>query len=385
VPITTSWVRFDELMERASGRETTVIDDATYKCVGVRWYGKGAFVRETPIGMDIGRKQQWIIRKGDVVYNKLFAWKGAFAVADDEVDGCIVSDKFPLYRIREDRLIPAYLKYYFATAELAKQAELLSKGAAAISKLTLNPPQFWDLKLQLPSLSEQRRVVEHIEGISKKSYEVTKLRMESQAELDGLCRSLLFANGSNTTVRLSELVSLRKLDTTVERQERYSFAGVYCFGRGVFKSQEKDGTAFAYDRLTKIRAGDFVYPKLMAWEGALGAVPEEYDGLFVSPEFPVFSVNTERVLPDVLDVYFKTPSVWPLLAQASSGTNVRRRRLHPSAFLNLSIPLPPMATQIRIRNARKAVNVISKVRHESEEAVNSLVGSLLNKLLCGKS
>ena len=147
MPITTSWVRFDELMERASGRETTVIDDATYKCVGVRWYGKGAFVRETPIGMDIGRKQQWIIRKGDVVYNKLFAWKGAFAVADDEVDGCIVSDKFPLYRIREDRLIPAYLKYYFATAELAKQAELLSKGAAAISKLTLNPPQFWDLKL----------------------------------------------------------------------------------------------------------------------------------------------------------------------------------------------------------------------------------------------
>ena len=31
--------------------------------------------------------------------------------------------------------------------------------------------------------------------------------------------------------------------------------------------------------LTRLRAGDFVYPKLMAWEGAFGVVPPECEGI----------------------------------------------------------------------------------------------------------
>lgn len=47
----------------------TIDDAAFHKCVGVRWYGLGAYVRETKIGFDISRKQQWLIKTGDVVYN----------------------------------------------------------------------------------------------------------------------------------------------------------------------------------------------------------------------------------------------------------------------------------------------------------------------------
>ena len=97
---------------------------------------------------------------------------------------------------------------------------------------------------------------------------------------------------------------------------------------------------FAYPRLTRLRAGNFVYPKLMAWEGALGVVPVECEGLVVSTEFPVFEVNEDRVLTEVLDVYFRTPAVWPKLSGASTGTNVRRRRLNPADFLNYEMPLP---------------------------------------------
>lgn len=108
---------------------------------------------------------------------------------------------------------------------------------------------------------------------------------------------------------------------------QYRFTGVYSFGRAVFAIAVKSGSDFAYDRLSTVRAGDFTYPKLMAWEGALGVVPEECDGMVVSPEFPVFSVNTDAVLPEVLDLYFRTPEVWPALAELSGGTNLRCRRL----------------------------------------------------------
>src|SRR5215208_6376770 len=94
LPIDWRLARFDEIFTKVD-RKFIIDDGQEYKTVGVRWYGNGTFVRERLLGANINRKQQWEIRAGDVVYNKLFAWKGAFAIADENVNGCIVSDKFP--------------------------------------------------------------------------------------------------------------------------------------------------------------------------------------------------------------------------------------------------------------------------------------------------
>jgi type I restriction enzyme S subunit len=96
MPLVWRIARFDEILIKVD-RRFIINEDQEYKTVGVRWYGNGAFVRERLLGASINRKQQWEIRTGDVVYNKLFAWKGAFAIADESVNGCIVSDKFPTY------------------------------------------------------------------------------------------------------------------------------------------------------------------------------------------------------------------------------------------------------------------------------------------------
>ena len=74
--------------------------------------------------------------------------------------------------------------------------------------------------------------------------------------------------------------------------QTYQFAGVYCFGGGVFRGPERPGSAFAYKNLTRRRQGEFVYPKLMAWEGAFGIVPRNCDRCYVLPEFPVFELDT---------------------------------------------------------------------------------------------
>ena len=87
-------------------------------------------------------------------------------------------------------------------------------------------------------------------------------------------------------VPLGDVLSLREPDVKVVPDRVYHFAGVYCFGRGAFVGQKKLGREFAYRSLTSLRAGDFVYPKLMAWEGAYALVPEMCDGLVVSTEFP---------------------------------------------------------------------------------------------------
>jgi len=166
-------VRFDAIFSRVE-RKVMVEDDKLYSTVGVRWYGNGAFVREHLRGADISRKKQWVIRSGDVVYNKLFAWKGSFAVAEDAVDGHLVSDKFPTYRLNSSRVDTRYIRYFFQTPGLALQALDLSKGAAAISKLTLNPPQFWDLTIPLPDLPEQQRLAALLEECDQRLAETAR-------------------------------------------------------------------------------------------------------------------------------------------------------------------------------------------------------------------
>jgi type I restriction enzyme S subunit len=182
--------RFDSILERIE-RKFIIDDTAEYSRVGVRWYGNGAFVRDRVLGADIARKQQWILRSGDVVYNKLFAWKGAFAVAADTVDGHIVSDKFPTYTLDTDQVEPRYLAYYFRTHPLAFQAERLSKGAAAISKLTLNPPQFWDLTIPLPPPDAQQAMIATLEQAEARLQEAGRLREEADAEASALVASAI--------------------------------------------------------------------------------------------------------------------------------------------------------------------------------------------------
>jgi type I restriction enzyme, S subunit len=160
--------------------------------------------------------------------------------------------------------------------------------------------------------------------------------------------------------------------------------GFSIWQRGVFRGLERQGMEFAYPRLSRLRAGDFVYPKLMAWEGALGVVPDECDGLVVSTEFPVFEVNRERVFPEVLDVYFRTPSVWPKLSGASTGTNVRRRRLNPADFLKHRMPLPSAATQVRLRDVKQRIDSVKRLHAETAKELDAMVPAVLDKAFRGE-
>jgi len=109
--------------------------------VGMRWYGGGPFHRELKPAQKIQKKSHFVIKSGDVIYNKLFAWKGAFGVVPSKLDGMFVSDKFPTYEIDSEKADARYLAWYFRHHDLWEQARRKSKGSAAISKLTLNPPQ----------------------------------------------------------------------------------------------------------------------------------------------------------------------------------------------------------------------------------------------------
>ena len=357
-----------------------------YHILGAHWYAKGLYVKEVKLGSGIQADKVYRVEQGDFVYNRLFAWKGSFAIATEGDHGNYVSNEFPCFTVNQQRADGKYLWRYFSRASIWEEALGLSTGGTPTSRNRLKEEKLLIMSIPLPPLEEQRRIVALIEELATKIEEARGLRREAVEACDNLCRSIVFAN-SNEKVMMTpmrDLVMLREPDVVVRQDENYHFAGVYCFGKGVFKGQSKSGMEFAYNRLTRLRTNNFVYPKLMAWEGALGIVPPECDGLVVSPEFPVFEVDEERVLPETLDIYFRTPSVWPTLSTASTGTNVRRRRLNPADFLNLKISLPSMQRQELLREVKIRVDTLKQLQAETQAELDALMPSVLDRAFRGE-
>lgn len=182
------------------------------------------------------------------------------------------------------------------------------------------------------------------------------------------------------------MVPLKNILKRVERFEKredfreYTFAGTYSFARGIFVGETKKGSSFSLAQIQRIHAGDFIYCKIMAWEGAFGIAPEATHDCVMSGAFVAYEINLEIIEPGYLEYYFKVPEVWRKIGSKSTGTNVRRRSLHPNQFEAEIIPLPTILEQRRIvARIEELAAKIEEARGLRESAIvesQSLVTSL---------
>ncbi len=114
-----------------------------------------------------------------------------------------------------------------------------------------------------------------------------------------------------------------------------------------------------------------------------GDASDSWFGSVVSTEFPVFEVKRESVLPEVLDVHFRNPALWASIVGASTGTNVRRRRLNPQGFLDLELPLPSMERQRVLARAYQDVQAVKAKQSESKTAIDALLSAILDRAFAG--
>ena len=361
----------------------TIDDTQQYKRCRVQLHARGVVLRDLVSGSDIKTKKQQVCRASEFLVAEIDAKVGGFGLVPDELDGAVVSSHYFLFEIDRTVLEPRYLDHYCRTERFRAQVE----AQGSTNYAAIRPADVLAYTLPLPPVREQQAIVARLDSLAEKTREVEAHLDAVERDAERLVRSYIFHPAGDQPIKrpLSELVQQRPTDISVDRTAQYRFAGVYSFGRGVFPSVVKAGSEFAYERLSSVRAGDFTYPKLMAWEGALGVVPPACDGMVVSPEFPVFGINIDEVLPEILDIYFRTPEVWPALAELSGGTNVRRRRLQPSAFLRYQMPVPPMATQLKVREAFRRSQDL-KTKHAAIRQANAaLLPATLERLFAGSA
>lgn len=128
--------------------------EGTYPELGVRSFGKGTFHKPDLPGAEVGNKKLFRIDAGDLLFNIVFAWEGAVAVAQPEDDGRVGSHRFLSCVPAPDMATVEFLRFYFSTREGLQKLGEASPGGAGRNR-TLGLKKLEDLQVPVPSIERQ--------------------------------------------------------------------------------------------------------------------------------------------------------------------------------------------------------------------------------------
>jgi type I restriction enzyme S subunit len=180
-------------------------------------------------------------------------------------------------------------------------------------------------------------------------------------------------------VILGDVLTLDLDRVPVQRDVTYAMVGVYSFGRGLFCREALSGNNTTYRTFFRLSADHVVMSQLFGWEGALALSSPQFEGKFVSPQFPTFRCDPDRLDRDFLGWIIRRRSFWHALSEKASGMGDRRRTLNPDALLGCQIPLPPLWQQRQLvanfNLMEHRISVIRELRVKVEDQMNNLVAS----------
>jgi type I restriction enzyme, S subunit len=185
-------------------------------------------------------------------------------------------------------------------------------------------------------------------------------------------------------IRMKEVLKLVDNSQAVQADKSYPNLGIYSFGRGLFHKPPIDGALTSAKTLRRVKKGQFIYSRLFAFEGAYGMAPEDFDGYFVSNEYPTFDCIATDIRVEFIMAYFNSPFIWQHVATGSKGLGDRRQRVQPERILAHEIWLPPMKLQDQIAEIQTKVNDLRKYLAHSAAELDALLPSILDKAFKGE-
>lgn len=178
----------------------------SYPVVGVLNRGRGLLYRDPLMGRDTKYKTLNRIRPGQIVYSRLKAFEGAITVVSGDAGEAFASQEFPTFSCGED-LLPTYFALITTTPAMWASLQQLSTGMGG-RRERVKPADFLTLELDLPSVPEQRRMVDVMAGVDA---QIGALEKEADA-LDRLrladLRASLDRERAGVSASLGDLVEL---------------------------------------------------------------------------------------------------------------------------------------------------------------------------------
>lgn len=129
--------------------------EATYNLVGVRLYGSGARIQGTFSGAALQAPSLYRVEPGDIIYNKMWASKGTFALIGSDTGACFSTSEYPAFKATEGNSSD-FIFRVLSQPRFWARAEAWSSGST--DRTRLNPTDFLTLPIPVPPPAEQRAI-----------------------------------------------------------------------------------------------------------------------------------------------------------------------------------------------------------------------------------
>jgi type I restriction enzyme S subunit len=367
--------------------------------VGMRWYGDGPFHRELKSAMKIAKKTHFVIKTGDIIYNKLFAWKGSFGVVPPALDGMFVSDKFPTYELDRSKVDENWLRWYFRWPPLWEQARAMSTGSAALSKLTLNPPKFLHLKMLLPCLDEQRELATRLDGLAARIEEARGLQGQALTESASLLKTALrrIATEVNATGQLSRVLTGKPRNGWSAKCDNAE-GGIPVLSLGAVTGFRYRATEFKRTSLHAdkdghfwLKPGDLLItrsntPELVGHAAIYSGSPSPciYPDLMMR-----LPLNLDQVDPTFVWYWLQSPPARDFVFAKAKGTSSTMKKISQGVVMAIPFPtnlgLPEQRRIVaELDRLQAAADSLKSLQTETTTELRALVPSIVSRAFTGQ-
>lgn len=413
-------VRLGELLSPFEQR--IVLDnDTVYQQVSVKGHGDGITPRVNgkKKGRDIKTSEQYLLKAGNLVFSKIDARNGAFAIVPKELDGAIVTKDFPAYNVDECSVRPQYLALLLASSPFMEIAARCSKGTT--NRRRVDVDLLLNQKIGVPSFQEQDEILchyNHIIGDIQASQNAAQnkekernayfcdalgIRSEEEARKDcvesklvlakyqdihnwnvnSLLRRLDYKSTKYVARSLSELQdailmmkrgsspqygSVRSTTKILnQRCVRWGYVDK-TFAKGVVSSW-----AEGKNKDLKTHEGDVLINS--TGEGTIGrsaVVDANSVGLLYDSHVMLLRVDKDAIDPTYLSLIINSHYGQSQIEQLKSAKTTKQTELGVANMRDFVVPMPPIKEQrmlsVTISAMNKKIAQLSDVAHIKEEA-----------------
>lgn len=369
-------------------RPVAVTPGESFRTIGVKWWGGGAYERETIDGARTAALSLSIVREGDLIINKIWVRHGSAAVATASVDGCAASGEFPTFRLDADRVLPRWIHWQTQSPAFWKDCDSLSRGTSG--KNRIKPELFLTISVPLPSIAEQRRIVARLDALAAKIEEAKGLSAEAEARHDALFMSQidrLFTPQAGWTTRsveelcgdpqygFTESASLDEVGPHFLRITDIQDGGVHW--DAVPFCRCPNPTPYL------LRPGDIVFARTGATTGKSFLIHDCPEAVFAS--YLIRLRVRDFASPEYLYWYFQTPSYWRQIATGSVGTG--QANVNGTKLRALRVPVAPTSAQselvAQVRHLQALTRAAKQTAAQALARINALIPSALDRAFAG--
>ncbi|RLF81701.1 restriction endonuclease subunit S [Thermococci archaeon] len=382
-------------------RRIRVQDNTKYMLISASLYSKGIKFREWKFGREIKTKTMYIVHAGDFIFSKIRAKQGAYGFIPPQLEGAIVSNEYPILKLNQKVALQEFIEYCLSQPIMWGLFGQYSRGLKDKSRTKVN--EFLEVKIALPPLEEQRKIVYVLKTVQR-AIEQQEKRIETTKELKKALMNRLFTKGldPNQPTKMTEIGEIPEH----WELKKISNVGRVVTGKTPSTSKKEYWEGGKYPFITPGDIpSDFIFVK----------TTERYvteKGLHVANPIPKLSIlvvcigssigkigmsifdnsitnqQINAIVPnlktfDPFFIYYALSYIFPIIKKKASPNPVPI--INKSNFESLKIPVPPtLEEQRRIAQILLAVDKKIELAQQKRKALEELFSTLGHKLMTGQ-